>query len=324
MKFAYVCEDGIKIGASNNTIYIEKENKKIAHLPINTIQGILIFGNCQATVEALNRLTSKGVRAAWMTKTGKLKFFVTGPLSLSENRIRQFNCYADSKKRFLLAKWISLRKIDSQVFYVKNFYRDLGSKDSFLLLAEQFKEKIKNKNFDSNTIEFIRGIEGYVSRIYFDLLKNAVKNPYFRFESRNYHPARDLFNCALSFAYGFCKQVLSSIILTAGLDPYIGFLHQFRSSKEALVYDLIEEFRPYIDSRIIKIVNKKQLEPKMFMQNESGEVRINPKFIKTIVSLYHEEIISRKEPRYEKPFYSAVGDAVEDFCNVMSKVISGE
>lgn len=324
MKFAYICDDGLKIGVSKNLIYIEKDSKKFGYLPINTLQGILIFGNCQASVDALSRLTKRGVRTAWLTKTGKIKFIVTGPHFLSENRIRQFSCYLNKNSRLLIARWITIKKIVSQAFFIKNYYRNIGNKKSFLSLTQEAVDKIKNKKNEIKSLDKLRGIEGVVSRAYFDTLKRAIKNQDFNFESRNYHPAKDRFNCALSFAYGFAKQVISSALVVAGFDPYIGFLHEFRSSKEALVYDIFEEFRPYVDLRVIKMINKKQIEPEMFVQLEGDEVRINPLGLKKIISLYHEEIMANLEPRYGCAFYESVGQAIENFSEILRKASTGE
>ncbi|MEM4508900.1 MAG: CRISPR-associated endonuclease Cas1 [Archaeoglobaceae archaeon] len=316
MKFAYLCEDGTKITVEGNTLLVKKGKETIAQLPINLLKSILVFGNSQATTDALSRLTRRGIRIAWLSRTGKLKFYVAGPENFAINKIRQHHCYLDKEKRLRIAREVFERKVYSQVFFLKNYFREIKEKGSFLEDAENLLEKSRS----SRSLDEIRGYEGFLSRKYFELLKQVVKNQHFRFEGRKYHPCTDRFNCALSLAYGFCKQVICSAIVASGFDPFIGFLHEFTSSKEAFVYDMIEEFRPYVDWRVIKMINKKQLKEDMFLIESGGEVKICPKHFKAVVCLYHEQIIAFEEPRYGIPFYEAVGQSIELISNHIKEV----
>lgn len=320
MRFAYLCEDGTKLSVEGNTLLVKKGGQTIAQLPINLIKSILVFGNSQATTDALSRLTRRGIRIVWLNRTGKMKFYVAGPENFAINKIRQHHCYLDKDKRLVLARKIFEKKIISQIFFLKNFFREVKEKEAFLKDAENLLEKSKSCRF----LDEIRGYEGYLTRKYFNLLKDAVKNELFQFEGRKYHPCPDRFNCAISLAYGFCKQVICSAIIASGFDPFVGFLHEFSSSKEAFVYDIIEEFRPYVDWRIIKMINKKQLKEDMFSLESEEGVKVSQEHFKSIVCLYHEQIIAYEEPRYGSPFYEAVGHALDWISNEIKEVFDGK
>lgn len=64
----------------------------------------------------------------------------------------------------------------------------------------------------------------------------------------------DAFNRALNIGYGILKSLTWRAVFLAGLNPYIGFLHKFRSGRMSLVFDLMEPFRPIsVDRPLISL-----------------------------------------------------------------------
>lgn len=59
----------------------------------------------------------------------------------------------------------------------------------------------------------------------------------------------DPFNKALNIGYGVLRSRVWSAVLSANLDPFIGFLHLPRGRHMCLVSDLMEEFRPGVVDR---------------------------------------------------------------------------
>jgi len=57
--------------------------------------------------------------------------------------------------------------------------------------------------------------------------------------------ATDPVNTALNYGYGFLEGECLRAINTVGLEPSVGFLHDFSDyqTKQSLVYDLEEPFR---------------------------------------------------------------------------------
>lgn len=67
----------------------------------------------------------------------------------------------------------------------------------------------------------------------------------------------DPFNSALNIGYSILAKEVWRAVFIAGLNPYIGFLHEKRPGRMSLVYDLMEEFRPVaVDRPIIKLARK--------------------------------------------------------------------
>jgi len=78
--------------------------------------------------------------------------------------------------------------------------------------------------------------------------------------------SRDLFNLCLNYAYGVVEGDVRKAINMVGLEPSVGFLHEFTGSqtKESLVYDLQEPFRWLGDVTTIEAFESSALDMKDF------------------------------------------------------------
>lgn len=81
----------------------------------------------------------------------------------------------------------------------------------------------------------------------------------------------DVFNRALNIGYGILRSYIWKSVFLSGLNPYIGFLHKFRSGRMSLVFDLMEPFRPIsVDRPLISMArNKPKTLAKLKSENKS-------------------------------------------------------
>lgn len=103
----------------------------------------------------------------------------------------------------------------------------------------------------------IQGYEGTASRTYFSILGQLIINPY-SFKGRSKNPAKDPFNCMLNYCYGILYSSVEKACIIAGLDPYIGIMHTDNYNKKALVFDLVEMYRGYMDEFVFKLFATKR------------------------------------------------------------------
>jgi len=123
-----------------------------------------------------------------------------------------------------------------------------------------------NDAFEINTL---MGYEGMSSRVYFKALKMVIPDDY-KFDGRLKHPSPDIINVMLSYGYGILYSRVRRALIGVNLNPYRGILHASYRNQEALVYDLIEEFRQAIvDRSVLTLVGRKQVYLRDFdMKNE--------------------------------------------------------
>ena len=93
----------------------------------------------------------------------------------------------------------------------------------------------------------------------------------FAFERRMKRPPRNRLNALLSFTYSLLTGECVSACQAAGLDPYVGFLHQERPGRPSLALDLLEEFRAFGDRFVLTLINRKQIQPED-IEEQTGHV----------------------------------------------------
>ena len=79
--------------------------------------------------------------------------------------------------------------------------------------------------------------------------------------STHQNNASDPFNAALNYGYGFLEAECRMAINAVGLEPAVGFLHEFSNyqTKQSFVYDLEEPFRWLVDVTVTDVFESDSL-----------------------------------------------------------------
>lgn len=121
--------------------------------------------------------------------------------------------------------------------------------------------------------EQLRGWEGTAGRLYFSTL-SFVLPPQYQFQGRSTRPAQDSFNAFLNYAYGVLYSRVEKVLILAGLDPYLGFLHRDDYNYKSMVYDFIEPYRIYADKVVFQLFSAKKVKQSHTDQIANG-LRLN-------------------------------------------------
>jgi len=122
-----------------------------------------------------------------------------------------------------------------------------------ILLA---KHEAMNLNL-ARTVESVRSVEGRVAVKYWTAYEKVLPET-LDFQGRGTTSrasnASDPVNAALNYGYGFLEGECRKAINAVGLEPSVGFLHDFSDyqTKQSLVYDLQEPFRWLIDLTVMQ------------------------------------------------------------------------
>jgi CRISPR-associated protein Cas1 len=233
-------------------------------IPAQTIEQVVLMGNPQITGDALVYALELGMPVHYLSIFGKyLGSALPGESRNGQLRLAQYRVYGDNQKRLELVKAIVVAKIHNQygVLY-RHHQRDNPLK--------RWKSQVKSQK----TIDQVRGMEGIAAKDYFASWV-AMLDHAWQFNGRNRRPPTDPVNALLSFAYGLLRVQVTAAVHLAGLDPYIGYLHEVSRGQPAMVLDLMEEFRPIVsDNLVLSVINKREIQLKDF--NESlGAYRLS-------------------------------------------------
>jgi len=273
------------------TVALKQEDgswKKQA-IPAQTVEQIVLMGNPQVTGDAFVYALELGMPIHYLSSFGKyLGSALPGESRNGALRLAQYGLYHDETRRLELVKQIVMAKIHNQYGVL---YRH-GQTESPL---KQRKKLVQ----DQSTLDQVRGIEGMAAREYFGCW-GAMLGDRWTFAGRNRRPPTDPVNALLSFAYGLLRSQVTAAAHIAGLDPYIGYLHEVHHGQPALVLDLMEEFRPLVaDNLVLSVLNKQQIQPGDF--NESlGAYRLSNDARKVFLQAFDRKLNDTfKHPVFE-------------------------
>lgn len=226
-------------------------------VPAQTVEQVVLMGNPQITGDALVYALELGMPVHYLSIFGKyLGSAVPGYSRNGQLRLAQYAVYHDEKRRRELVKAIVTAKIHNQYAVL---YRHEQKHNPLKLRKQLVKEQ--------TTLDEVRGIEGLAAREYF-ACRSAMLKQQWSFTGRHRRPPTDAVNALLGFAYGLLQVQVTAGVHIAGLDPYIGYLHETTRGQPAMVLDLMEEFRPLIaDNLILSVLSHKELKPDDFTES---------------------------------------------------------
>lgn len=258
-------------------------------IPAQTVEQIVLMGHPSITGEALCYALELGMPVHYLSIFGKhLGSALPAYSRNGQLRLAQYAAHNDSQQRLALVKAIVTAKIHNQYHIL---YRH-GQQDNPL--------KLRQKSVSNQTsIDEVRGMEGLAAREYFAGWKRMLDSQW-QFTGRNRRPPTDPVNAMLSFAYGLLRVQVTAAVHLAGLDPYIGYLHDTTRGQPAMVLDLMEEFRPLIaDSIVLSVINHREIQPKDF-QESLGAYRLSDEARKTFLQAFERKMNSE----FKHPVFS--------------------
>jgi CRISPR-associated protein Cas1 len=221
------------------------------------------------TLQALHWLSRNNVPVFVMNYDGSLISSILPP-TVTQARLRraQFEAANNDKTKFSVAKALIEAKIALSLALLEHFaqgcdiHREYGA-------ARHEAEKLSK----AITIAQLRTVEGRVALRYWEAYRKALPES-FGFQGRmtttRQSNASDPVNLALNYGYGFLEAECRMAINAVGLEPSVGFLHEFSDyqTKQSLVYDLQEPFRFLVDLTVMQAFESGKLDAQSFYFTE--------------------------------------------------------
>lgn len=252
----YVLEENVYISRDGGSLKVSRRAGRdlLLERPLAHISEIVVLGNAVVTPAAIYACTEQGSSIHYLTRGGSY-FAQIAPVE-NKNvlvRVKQYEAYLDADWKHCLAKRFVAGKLQNAATFAAR-----GGADTACL------SEILNLLGACDDTEVLRGLEGNAAKHYFALIKPRFPAD-FRPEHRSKRPPRDPANSLLSLAYTFLAKEAQTAARVAGLDPYIGYLHEVKYGKPALALDLMEEFRSILaDSVVLTLFNKGMITAEMF------------------------------------------------------------
>jgi len=142
----------------------------------------------------------------------------------------------------------------------------------------------------------LRGWEGAASRAYFGCLNFFLPDRY-KLTGRQQHPATDITNCLLNYAYGILYGKIEGALIKAGIDPYIGVFHRDDYNRPVLVFDVIEKYRVWADYVVLTLTIQEAINEDCYSIRDDGSYWLESLGKRILIQSfndYFDEIITIK------------------------------
>lgn len=241
------------------------------------IEQILISTAASITTDALKLSVENNIDVVFLQYNGQPfgRVWHSKLGSITTIRRNQLKLTDISLGTIFVKQWIK-QKIENQINHLEKLKSNRSEEKVEILdttiekINNQLNELLRLEDLPIKEVRnSIEGYEGTAGRLYFSALGKVIPEPYF-FKGRSSNPAEDMFNCMLNYAYGILYSNVEKACIIAGLDPYIGIMHTDNYNKTALVFDLIEMYRAYMDEVVFKLFSKRQVKKEMFDEIEGG------------------------------------------------------
>jgi CRISP-associated protein Cas1 len=216
--------------------------------------------------DLIMELCQRGVQVNFMQGTGQPYAKLSSPMLTAtiQARREQFRAL-DDQRGLRFSKLVVAGKIKNQrklLLYFGKYikkanparYEILDKKIAGLTGVQKQARAIRGSSIEESRSELM-GIEGVAGRIYWEAVQEIVSEKV-EFFGRVHRGATDRANSLFNYGYGILYSQVWGAVISAGLEPFAGFLHVDRSGRPSLVLDLVEEFRqPVVDRTVISHIN---------------------------------------------------------------------
>ena len=266
----YIDRKDAHIKLDGNALAFYSSGDRQGIVPIKPLKRVVIMGNITIDASVLHRLADNDISVLFLSgKRGRFCGMLHGRLHNNGLlRVRQYEkCIEkgdDANNSFPVrfSTDIVLRKIKAQADLLREAMNARADLRLPLKTAVDTLEKVIDSinNLSVNTlpkvIDTIRGYEGGASAVYFAAYTKLFPDS-LNFTKRTRRPPEDPVNALLSLCYTLLHYEMVREAEVIGLDPTIGFYHQFEYGRESLACDLVEVFRPEVDRFVWKIFRER-------------------------------------------------------------------
>lgn len=274
---------GTSVRVNGRTLEIDwrsegrKESYRPQQLPFDSVVVDSMAGS--VSFEALRFLAVHDVPVTLLRWNGSVLSTILprGPAN-GELRVAQIGAYSDPARRLEIARELIREKVSKTVELSEEIGRALP------VSADTIRKEAGASQ--GTTLNDLRVYEARVAQAHWKEYANAVETlwPKSGFVSRRSaqrswsNAAADPTNALLNYGYSLLESACRSAIVSVGLLPEVGFVHEVAPSKFPLAYDLQEPFRWLVDLSVLEVLRDAKLDRKAdFIVTENYHIRLRPK-----------------------------------------------
>lgn len=271
----YIDSYGAFLGVKNGMFWVKPSEVAGQLIAVRKIRTILLSPSTRVSTDALFLALENSISVLLVDAIGRAKGLVWSGQYGSISTIRKRQAlFAQHIQGMLWIRDLLGQKIENQNATLEELYQEKHLIQREFQNAQKIMTNMLHKlqhwtpsdNPDLKQIAAsFRGWEGTASRAYFYCIGSIIPSKY-QFKKRNKHPAYDPFNASLNYLYGILYGMVEVALLKAGIDPYMGILHTDRYNSPTLVFDLIDQYRHWVDKVVLQVFLTQDIPPTYFQK----------------------------------------------------------
>jgi CRISPR-associated protein Cas1 len=289
MATLYATTQGAVVRRVGQRLIVSLERDTLDTIRLRELERVVLFGNITLTPAAIAVLLEAGIETTFLSMGGRYRGRLT-PADAKNVFVRQaqFRRYDDLDFRMRTARSLLDGKLRNSRQLLLRHGRDHPSEA--LSVACDRIEAARGRLGTQTDLASLLGVEGDAARAYFAAFGGMVRAD-FAFTVRSRRPPKDPVNALLSFGYTLLGSEITGAAAAAGMDPFVGVLHELDYGRPSLGLDLLEEFRqPVVDRLALSLVNRSVLRPEHFEDRAAAGVLLNDVGRPIFLAYYHRAL----------------------------------
>ena len=266
------------------------------------------------TIQAIYWLSRNNIPVLMLNFNGELMSMLDMPITNAKTRIKQYEAY--TKRRVAVAKQFIMGKLK----HTEDFLIWLSDRYNIDMKRFAFPEAY-TKLQEAKSLKSIMGVEGITANAYWSEMSKVFHQSKFEVGNRDIgrtnRPmnAIDEVNALLNYGYTYLESLIQKCLISNGLDPSIGFLHEIASGKRPLTYDFIEPYRFLVDWSMVRGLETNVFNKDEFSRdNLAFSIKIGKKAVEKLIRLIQESLSARvKYKSAEWQWYTLINDKTREF-----------
>ncbi|MDQ1249446.1 MAG: hypothetical protein QG597_3821, partial [Actinomycetota bacterium] len=262
----------------------------LARVNLRRVRQVVLIGRVGMSTPFLQKALRRGIGIVLTDDHGEfIGRFESMERGTPGYRLDQAKAARSSSAALKIARGFVLGKLQNQRVMLLRLDRRMAEP-----ILGPYIRRIDRSRVDAmgaDQLAVLRGIEGAGARDYFAAFGDFLA-PEWGWKGRVRRPPTDPVNAMLSFAYTLLTNEGVTAAEAAGLDPYVGFLHEAHVGRPSLALDLIEEFRPIlVDSVVFSLLGRSQVTTSDFDLVPDGPCRMTRDARDALITAYERRML---------------------------------
>ncbi|WP_119352500.1 CRISPR-associated endonuclease Cas1 [Azohydromonas sediminis] len=264
MSTLYVDRKGVAVRLDGGTLVFEEGGARVGAVPLGPLERVILRGDVHLQASVLGRLGELGIGVVVLTgRKAQPSLLMPRPHNDARRRLAQLRQAQDERFKLAVARELLQRKARAQLRLLQERAEaDLMHRYELRTAASRVQAAAATLA-QAETLPALRGAEGAAAQAYFAGYQ-VLFAPSLKFSGRNRRPPRDPVNAVLSLGYTLLHAEAVLQTYAAGLDPFVGFLHDLDFGRESLACDLVEPQRVGVDRLVLRLFRERELLPEHF------------------------------------------------------------